>query len=271
MKKFNKSKVIIPALAMIALTTAASATGTVAWFAANSTVSANDLSVKIKSESTFLLIDNEVSGNNAAAQAASIQNNPKTEVTESGTSVLMPAAHETTGFAYNTVEKKNAKDDTLAEYWYTMTSDNPGHYLGNASEHKKIKLEDFDQYVKKFTYYFTVAKGSEPATNLTISSFSIAMNDTAEGTNETIEPVKVLVVGENAMDELSNANKTSNTALFTGQLTDSTITTVSVYVYFDGNNAAVTSNNKANLEGAIVDLSFECTRYTAPAQSSENP
>ena len=35
MKKFNKSKVIIPALAMIALTTAASATGTVAWFTAN--------------------------------------------------------------------------------------------------------------------------------------------------------------------------------------------------------------------------------------------
>ena len=43
MKKFNKSKVIIPALAMIALTTAASATGTVAWFAANGTVTASTM------------------------------------------------------------------------------------------------------------------------------------------------------------------------------------------------------------------------------------
>lgn len=46
MKKINKSKVIIPALAMIALSTAASATGTVAWFAANGTVTASTMTFK---------------------------------------------------------------------------------------------------------------------------------------------------------------------------------------------------------------------------------
>ncbi len=46
MKKFNKSKVIIPALAMIALTTAASATGTVAWFSANGVVTASTMTFK---------------------------------------------------------------------------------------------------------------------------------------------------------------------------------------------------------------------------------
>lgn len=269
MKKFNKSKVIIPALAMIALTTAASATGTVAWFAANSTVTAEHLSVSIKSESTFLLIDNQATGADDAAKANSIQTRDRTSkvvVTESGNSVLMPVAHETTGFTYQTVEALNSDDNTLSKHWYTMVSDNPADTVGTAQTHTPIKVANFANYVKKFTYYLTVAKGSEPATNLTISNFTIAMNNTANGTNETIDPVKVLVVGDNAMAELDNANKTSNTVLFTGQLTDSTITTVSVYVYFDGNNAAVTSNNKANLEGATIDLSFVCDRYTAPVQ-----
>ena len=55
MKKFNKSKVIIPALAMIALTTAASATGTVAWFAANTTANASGMAMKATAGSNLLI------------------------------------------------------------------------------------------------------------------------------------------------------------------------------------------------------------------------
>ena len=55
MKKFNKSKVIIPALAMIALTTAASATGTVAWFTANNTVTASTLTFKAKANTNLYI------------------------------------------------------------------------------------------------------------------------------------------------------------------------------------------------------------------------
>lgn len=55
MKKINKSKVIIPALAMIALTTAASATGTVAWFAANTTVNVTGMTMTATAGSNLLI------------------------------------------------------------------------------------------------------------------------------------------------------------------------------------------------------------------------
>lgn len=55
MKKFNKSKVIIPALAMIALTTAASATGTVAWFSANQAATVTGMKFKTAVDSNLLV------------------------------------------------------------------------------------------------------------------------------------------------------------------------------------------------------------------------
>ncbi len=55
MKKFNKSKVIIPALAMIALTTAASATGTVAWFSVNQAATVTGMQFKTTAGSNLLV------------------------------------------------------------------------------------------------------------------------------------------------------------------------------------------------------------------------
>ena len=52
----KKTKVIIPALGLLLLSTAASVTGTVAWFAANSTVTASGMKVTATSDNEFLQI-----------------------------------------------------------------------------------------------------------------------------------------------------------------------------------------------------------------------
>ena len=53
----KKTKVIIPALGILLLSTAASVTGTVAWFSANSTVKANGMKVNAKAESALVISD----------------------------------------------------------------------------------------------------------------------------------------------------------------------------------------------------------------------
>ena len=60
----KKTKIIVPALGMLLLGTAASVTSTVAWFAMNSSVSATGMQIKVKTESVFLLIG---SGDNDTA------------------------------------------------------------------------------------------------------------------------------------------------------------------------------------------------------------
>ena len=54
----KKTKVIIPALGMLLLSTAASVTGTVAWFSMNSFVNATQMRVLAKAEKG-ILISNE--------------------------------------------------------------------------------------------------------------------------------------------------------------------------------------------------------------------
>ena len=69
----KKTKILVPAAGLLLLSTAASVTGTVAWFASQSMVTATGMSVTAKSDSAFLLIQaGEVSGATEAAKAASI-------------------------------------------------------------------------------------------------------------------------------------------------------------------------------------------------------
>ncbi|QOS38929.1 hypothetical protein DYE49_00040 [Treponema rectale] len=261
MKKFNKSKVIIPALAMIALTTAASATGTVAWFAANSTATAQGLKVNIKSESTFLLIANQVSGETPAAQAASIQAGKLTTVTEEAAAVsLLPSAHD----AFTEVADVEAKQNDKYTKWFTGVSADPASPTMTGT---KTYIDDgaFATYVKKFTYHFTVALGTNPATDLKVSNLTIAPGDGELNTGNTLSPVKALVVGADGLEEFGYAQDgtAGNVKLFTGSLTDTTTTSVSVYLYYNGEDENLYSNNKAKLEGATVTVKFTCTEKTA--------
>ena len=68
----KKTKVIIPAMGLLLLSTAASITGTVAWFSVNTTVTANGMSVKAKAQEG-IAISNAADGtyNFTAASAKS--------------------------------------------------------------------------------------------------------------------------------------------------------------------------------------------------------
>ena len=75
MKKFKKSAVVIPALARIAVTAAASVSGTVAWFTANRSVSVNASNFAAQSQNddlTISLVDNSLVGVTADTDSKSV-------------------------------------------------------------------------------------------------------------------------------------------------------------------------------------------------------
>lgn len=61
----KKTKVIIPALGILLLSTAASVTGTVAWFSANSTVTATGMNVKARAENGIVISNENVATNSS--------------------------------------------------------------------------------------------------------------------------------------------------------------------------------------------------------------
>ena len=76
-----------------------------------------------------------------------------------------------------------------------------------------------------------------------------------------ITAVKVLVVtDDDNIVTLSHAQNGSAQSLYgidDETLTDSTVVVVDIYIYYDGSEAAVYSNNKANLGWATIELQFD--------------
>ena len=82
----KKSKLLAPALALLCLSTAASAAGTVAWFSANYTINVSYVNIKAASDATDL----QISTNGTSGWT--------NEIDASATDVdLLPVAHEASG------------------------------------------------------------------------------------------------------------------------------------------------------------------------------
>ena len=85
MKKFKKSAVVIPALARIAVTAAASVSGTVAWFTANRSVTVNASNFTAQSQNGDLaisLVDNSLLGVTKGTDAKSVTRNDNSFLTD---------------------------------------------------------------------------------------------------------------------------------------------------------------------------------------------
>ena len=89
----KKTKILVPALAVLALGMAASVTGTVAWFAANNVVNANGMKIQSSTPSS-LAIGREI--NAVASEGHPVGIGDATVIdyqTTAGTNILNPASH----------------------------------------------------------------------------------------------------------------------------------------------------------------------------------
>ncbi|MCR4698236.1 MAG: hypothetical protein K5762_02605 [Bacilli bacterium] len=133
MKKFNKSKVIIPALAMIALTTAASATGTVAWFTANQTVIATGLAATVSAGDNLFIAKN--TSDFAAASSYS------TSVSYTGDASALAPVSTVDGKKYYTADSVDANGKSASATGYTLVA-------SNTPATGKVGYIEYDVYLK---------------------------------------------------------------------------------------------------------------------------
>ena len=109
----KKTKILVPALAVLALGMAASVTGTVAWFAANNVVNANGMQIQSTTPSSLAISKVIVDGTGIGKETAIDYE------TAAGTNVLNPASHFH-GFAENEDDDTTYETGTL----YTVTNGN---------------------------------------------------------------------------------------------------------------------------------------------------
>ena len=251
----KKTKVIIPALGILLLSTAASVTGTVAWFSANAQVTATDMKVTAVSSNLFLQISNS---DNASSNA-----NKTSAAAVTAAADLAPADYKAIAAADGTVT------------WGKTVSNDPALVNYTAKEGlEDILSADLGNYVWSDSFNFWII-GSNGATGANLK----LENVTVSGTTDMQEALRVLVVGEDAaMLWHPNGASENGTALSTTNLVDvvnykttdpaptgflsvvpngaANTKAAQVYIYFDGNDDSCTSNNAQDLAQLTISLSF---------------
>ena len=245
MKKLKK---LIPAFCMLLVSVAMLGTSTFAWFSMNKAVSATGMQITAKSDSVYLLI---MQGEQTADEVQ--RNNSATaEITNSGNTAMLPAAHEA---IKNTKEAEAKAGDTYSN-WYYQTAAKPDNSAADETSTKtKLTTASFSQYVLEYTYTITLAKGSLAQGKLTATA-NITKKNSETGPEKTIAPVTVLVTTTANAAEFTTGNMTKAQEVYAGEITDSTAIVVKVYIYLDGKNEEVKTTNIANLVGAQINLTF---------------
>ncbi len=250
MKKFKK---LIPAFCMLLVSAILLGSSTYAWFSMNKTVAATGLQMTAKADFMYLLAVEKDADKAKDANTAfgTMQANPSTyksvEFNMSGVNTAL--APSTPDAAASTT---NRSKTTLAVEgnWYTTSSDDPGSPNASAKPDAKHSLGtagyDFANYVIKKTVYLTLAKDS------TGTILKASATITKKGADETdvISAVKVLVAGTKGVAEGSTVAEIAD-------ITNTAAVEVDVYVYFDGTDSSVYTNNFANImEGATIVITF---------------
>lgn len=242
MKKFRK---VIPALCMLLISAVLMSTSTFAWFSMNKKVTATGMQITAKSDNIYLLISSEKTTVSEIRTEGAIAADLTILADDAK---VYPSAHETTSDIATLATATN---------WYYEIAETTDDSAAASGTKTALNDDLLPKYVLHKTVYITLAANSDPAANLRVSA-AIASNSTATGGSATFAPVKVVVgaVG-GGMVELDSATPSSTTVLKSSiTKDDATPVQVEIYIYYNGADEAVYTDNLANLDGATIDLTF---------------
>ena len=239
MKKFYKKLLFSIATLLFAMISLV--TSTFAWFSMNNTVKVEGLEIQVESNSIFLIVGTE---NNLAT--VQTENKTSVDFNMSGAATrVFPAAHD---------EITNTTDANNVGKWYYQNADAPTSSVSTKEKHY-LTSTNYNSYVIHTVLYVTVSVGSNEATNLVVSLAEFSSNSGASGDNPTYAPIKVVVTSSTAMVELDSAHTSSDVVLI-NSITDQTLIALDIYIYYNGADENVYTNNIVNLDGARINLEF---------------
>ena len=227
----KKTKIIIPALGILLLSTAASVTGTVAWFSSNSQVTATGMVVSANTDSNFLIIHGTDNAN-PQFDGSKIS----TTFTSEATAQLLPVAPA--------VELTKTNIDTAAS-WHFAYSTNPNDADEGVTDSSYQAVPQLDGYVAIETFAIGLTGSSatsSSAKNLRLVSVTLP----AQAGISCV----VRIDGADFLETYTEAEPlTAAEDLGIKATKDGTF--VRVYYFINGEDSHVWSNNAANLTGSI--------------------
>ena len=258
----KKSKIVVPALGMIALATAASITGTVAWFTANNTVTATGMSVKAKVDASLYIAEgagvniNSLELNTVALTSGT---NPHASADE----VRPCEMSNSTG----TITVKNATGYSTAPDGTHAGTANAWENIGTLTS--SLATDASGKHLEEFVSYGFVTVGRRQTE---AASYKLSATATVEfGANSALNGALRLgfIIG-NEYFESEDKNATSGSTTFTfnsaqtAALTDNVAYDICVMAWFEGEDSDCTTNNAITLSSNTISWSFTSTDYVAP-------
>ena len=232
------------AIAMVLVAGIALASATYAWFVSNNKVEATTTNISAQSNSAYLVIDTKKTTTNS-----------KSSVSAGDTETpLYPAkiTKSTDGAAeWKSAYASKAGESTMKAGTEFTIDD------GTAAKAVEAK------YAVKNTFYIGTGTYDGEFTNLHITGVTVDIATTDDNKNLG-NAMRVLVVCGNdwqvwsAAGEKLSSSENTGTA-FSKEVKKDTDATVDVYVYYDGDDTNVYSDNLTNLTSNGVTITFEAT------------
>lgn len=220
---------------MVLVAAVALGSSTYAWFAQNTTVKAESMTVTATTSDPYLQISSD-DGSTWKTEILDLA------VTEDNLKLVSP---KTIGYNSST--------------WFEAKSDDPAMAVTTYSESTKSDVTDKDTaYMAYQALKLKNASATTAANNLTVSA-------TVTGAGTTLDKsLRVLVIDENGKYAVFNSEGTlvtsgvysASAAQLEATLATETELGVEVYVYFDGVDENATTNQAKNLGTCAVSLQF---------------
>lgn len=222
-------KQLLAAVAMVIVAAIAVSSSTFAWFAMSDTVTATGMTVTAKSDAIFL----EIKGTEDA--------NFGLTGTNALNAALYPAHHEA-WTALADITDFDLNDDSTNDNWYyryNANSNNATDAMG-----AKTYIDSFTDYVATTSYQVELHPGSAA------TGYDLYVKDI---TIPADKGITVVIAGQNGYKEFSESatDIAFNAADVLSDTVTGTVQTINVYIYFNGDDANVYTDNVAALTGSV--------------------
>lgn len=152
----KKTKIIVPALGVLLLSTAASVTGTVAWFSMNNFVTAEGMNVKAKAENG-IVISNAAAANGSWRDSATSLHTSTLEVKPTSTATAATWVHSTSNDA--------ADENTGNDYALLTTAVDSATGAGYVDENTNSAYDSATDSVYYSMHSFYIKSSAQAITN----------------------------------------------------------------------------------------------------------
>ena len=248
---------LIPAIAMLLISAVMMSTASFAWFSMNTSVSASGMQIQAKSASKYLqIVAGEDAFDNTAAQT--------TATAKKASNILRPTAlvdaitGEGTGFT-----PYSGGTDLV---WIEAFSDAP-NVSDKGAKKTYIDVSTAATATEGTSNVYTLynifkvrmnpTTGVDTATDLAITNVKVTSNGTT-GAENLLPAVRVAIIGPDGgaiYDHTGTLIENRGSATIASTVT-TTASTIKVFVFFDGEDAAATTNNVVDAAAYSVEFTL---------------